>query len=151
MKITLTKTWFTLIILILLVPACRPKTTRTQSQATADMVIIYQREGGFAGLAEQWTIHPGGSISAPREQELEGDEDETTTVFTLAASEETEKLEASYVPDDNCCDKFIYTITIQTGDEEQIIETSDDVQQPQHLTDLMTAIDNLIAGADALE
>lgn len=150
MKTILTKIWFALLISLLIIPACR-QDDQSQSQAAVDMVIIYQREGGFGGLTDQWTIHPDGSIVAPREQELKGDEEGTAAVFSLASSAETEKLAASYVPDDNCCDKFIYTITIQTGDQEQTIETSDDVQQPQHLTDLLTAIDGLIADAAEIQ
>ena len=41
--------------------ACGPDVTAVKGVAT-DIVIVYQREGGFTGITQEWTIHPDGRV-----------------------------------------------------------------------------------------
>lgn len=140
------KRWFFFLIFIFLVTGCRP-TVRSASTIDTSMVIVYQKEGGFAGQSQEWEIFPDGRINAPGGAELTAEQQDTTDVFTAAASDKIQNLADSYVPEDNCCDKFVYTIVIKTGNDEKSIETSDDVEQPPELTDFLSEIDQLITRA----
>lgn len=144
------KSWLILLIIVLLGAACNPA-VRSESIATADDVIIYQREGGFAGLSQEWTIYSDGTVYAPGEQELAADPDDIAELLSLSTSAEVSALDGSYVPKDNCCDKNIYTVTITDGDQEKTIRTTDDAQQPEELTELLAAIEELIANASTAE
>ena len=144
------KSWFLFIIVVLLTTACGPA-VRSVSGVSTDIVIIYQREGGFAGTSQEWVIYPDGSIEAPGEQELTADRDDTSALLALTADDEISDLDDSYVPQDDCCDKYIYTITIKVGDQEKTIRSSDGADQPEELTDLLAAIEELIAKAATVE
>jgi hypothetical protein len=51
--------WFIWLLTGLLgLVACGPQATAVQGVAT-DIVIIYQREGGFTGITQVWTIYTG--------------------------------------------------------------------------------------------
>ena len=144
------KSWFLFIIVVLLTTACGPA-IRSVSGVSTDIVIIYQREGGFAGTSQEWVIHPDGSIEAPGERELAADPDDTSALLALTTDDEISDLGDSYVPQDDCCDKYFYTITIKVGDQEKTIRSSDGADQPEELTDLLAAIEELIAKAASVE
>jgi len=69
-------------------------------------------------------------------------------LLAKAAAVESSSLQKSYVPEDACCDLFIYTIIVKVGDQETMIRTSDGAEQPEQITSLLSDIENLILMAE---
>ncbi len=142
------KTHFILLIIGLLgLAACRPGAAPVPGVST-DIVITYQREGGIAGITQEWIIFPDGRIIGPGDQEMTVPPQDVIALLAKAAAVESSSLQKSYVPEDACCDLFIYTIIVKVGDQETMIRTSDGAEQPEQITSLLSDIENLILMAE---
>ena len=141
--------WFLSALLGLV--ACGPEFVSVESVA-ADSVIIYQREGGFTGGTQKWTIHPDGRVQQdPGENQLTVSPDRVIDLLAMTAGAGFSDMQDSYIPDDNCCDQYTYTITIKSGDLERTVQTSDGSDHPEQLTAVLVAIEDLISAAEPLE
>ncbi|MDX1412917.1 MAG: protealysin inhibitor emfourin [Candidatus Promineifilaceae bacterium] len=140
--------WLILQFIVFLGTACGPA-VRSASSIPTDVVIVYQQEGGFAGITKEWIILPDGTITAPGEEILTAEPNEIEELMNMSTSDDIFALKDTYVPKDHCCDQFIYTVTITDGAEEKTIRTSDGIQQPEELTELLTVIQQVIADAEA--
>jgi hypothetical protein len=139
-----------LLIGLLGLAACAPDAAPVEGVST-DIVITYQREGGVAGITQEWVIYPDGKIIAPGGQEMKVPPHEVIALLAKAAEIESSSLKESYVPDDACCDQFIYTIIVKVGDQDTTIRTSDGAEQPDQLTSLLTSIEDLLSQAEPIK
>jgi hypothetical protein len=144
--------WFIWLLTGLLgLVACGPQATAVQGVAT-DIVIIYQREGGFTGITQVWTIYPDGSIlSDPGQNELAIPPERVIDLLAITAEAGFSDMQDSYIPEGNCCDQYTYTITVKLGDQEKSVQTSDGSAHPEQLTVVLAAIEELISMAEAVE
>jgi hypothetical protein len=124
--------------------ACSPDTAPVRGVST-DIMITYQREGGVAGITQEWVIYSDGKIIGPGRQEMKVPPQEVIALLTKAAELESSSLNESYVPDNACCDQFVYTIIFKVGDQETMVRTSDGADQPEQLTSLLTSIEDLLS------
>jgi hypothetical protein len=121
----------------------------TEGSLPDDAVVIYGRSGGFAGLQQEWTIHPDGRIILPDGSQKQVAAAQAQAVFDAIQSANFRSLNAAYLPEDTCCDLFSYSVTVQTGSESQTITTMDGAANvPESLTAVFQAIDNLIQTID---
>ena len=142
------KAHFILLLIGLLgLAACKSDSAPVPGVST-DIVITYQREGGFAGITQEWIIFPDGRIIGPGDQEMMVPSKEVIALLAKAAEVESSSLQKSYVPEDACCDQYIYTVIVKVGDQETMVRTIDGAEQPEQLTSLLSDIENLILMAD---
>ena len=130
--------------------ACGPDAAPVKGVST-DIVITYQRQGGVAGITQEWVIYPDGKIIGPGGQEMKVPPQEVIALLAKAAEIESSSLKESYVPDNNCCDQFIYTIIVKVGDQETKVRTSDGAEQPEQLTSFLTGIEELLSQAEPIK
>ncbi len=139
-----------LLIGLLGLAACGPDAAPVKGVST-DIVITYQREGGIAGITQEWIIYPDGQIIGPGGKEMEAPPQDVIALLAKAAEIESSSLKESYVPDDACCDQFIYTVIVKVGDQETKVRTSDGAEQPEQLTSLLTGIEDLLSKAEPIK
>ncbi len=119
-----------------------------QADIAMDTIIIYEREGGFAGMSQEWVIHMDGTIEGPGDEQLAVPPEEVLEVVETGVESEIATLAPALSTPDACCDQFIYTITVISGDAEWSFVTSDSAQQPQEVSELFFMVQRLIAGAE---
>jgi len=130
--------------------ACGPDAAPVKGVST-DIKITYQRQGGVTGITQEWEIYPDGRIVGSGGQELQVPPQQVISLLAEAAQLQSSSLQDTYVSDDACCDQFIYTVIVQVGDQETMIQTSDTAEQPEQLTSLLTGIEDLISNAEPIK
>ena len=139
-----------LLIGLLGLAACGPDAAPVKGVST-DIVITYQREGGVAGITQEWIIYPDGQIIGPGGKEMKAPPKEVIALLAKAAEIESSSLKESYVPENACCDQFIYTVIVKVGNQETKVRTSDGAEQPEQLTSLLTGIEDLLSKAEPIK
>ncbi len=84
-------------------------------QLEEDVVFIFTRSGGLAGVDEVWTLYTDGRLLSKDEGDFQVSKDQA---LTLAAELERTGLFSASTPAGlkvECCDRFLYTLTFQTG------------------------------------
>lgn len=144
--------YLTLLFILLVGAACGPSMTGdevAEPDAVSDAAIIYNRSGGFAGVQQEWMIYPDGRIEFPDGSQKQVDSAQAQALFETIQSANFQSLNASYVPEDACCDLFTYTVTLQAGDETYTVTTMDEApNEPAALTAVRQTIDELIQSAE---
>jgi hypothetical protein len=121
------------------------------SGISTDSSLTYQREGGLAGINQEWIILPDGRIIAPDGEEMQVPPQEAVDLLSRSAEIEPASTSISYVAGDECCDQFFYTIIIKVGDQEITLQTSDGANHPESITSLIEDIEQLISMAEPAE
>ncbi|MEU4623542.1 hypothetical protein AB0G04_26655 [Actinoplanes sp. NPDC023801] len=66
--------------------------------------VLVQRAGGLAGTVERFVVNRAGADAAGAK------------VLALTAGQRFRQLQASYLPADLCCDRFVYTVVARYAD-----------------------------------
>ena len=117
-------------------------------------VITFERNGGIAGIAEEWTLQPDGQITLK-----DGQTDDTQT-WQIPAEQMTQlltdiealgffALDGNYLPLDTCCDRITYQLTIQNEAGQHTISTLD--AAPDVPETVWTILDKIGAVVDNLK
>ena len=87
-----------------------PTVTATPTLAS-NTAVIFKRSGGIAGLNEAWTIFTDGRVetNSPTQPNLSAEE--VAQLLENLASSGFFELNSSYLPEDTCCDRFLYELT----------------------------------------
>jgi hypothetical protein len=127
-----------------------PLASPLKGQGTAqEITVSYHRSGGFAGTDDTWTITADGAVShqgpaAGTPQQLTTAHMAELTAAIYAANFLT--LEDSYVPQDTCCDRYQYEITVMIGGHSKTVRTIDaSPTAPAELTQLVETLNRLVA------
>lgn len=139
-----------LLIGLLGLAACGPDAAPVRGVST-DIEITYKRQGGIAGITQEWIIYPDGRIIGSEGQELKVPPEQVISLLAEASEIDSSTLQESYVPDNACCDQFIYTIVVKVGDQETMLQTSDGAEQPEQVTSFIISIENLISQAEPIK
>lgn len=112
-----------------------------------DAVILYQKSGGFAGVNESWWVYKDGRLRDQTGNEWQLPVQEVETL--LASSKQAGLVQTSmnYLPDDYCCDQFVYNLIVRQ-DEGNIyqVTTADGLEStPQELFQLLDQVATAIA------
>jgi hypothetical protein len=138
---------YVLVFVLLFAVACTPifQSGEMGSVLSEETVIVYGRSGGFAGLQQEWTIHADGRIDLPDGSRKQVDAARVQSLFDTIQTANLQTLNESYLPENDCCDLFTYTLTVQTGSNTQTITTMDGASNmPEELTAVFQTIDQLI-------
>ena len=155
--------WTSLVVALMLA-ACAPTTmpapiaTRGPSPlasplagqaASQEISITYHRSGGFAGTDDTWTLSADGAVS--HQGQPPGTPEQLTAAQKAelsAAVRDTNfmSLEDSYVPQDTCCDRYLYEITVTIDGHSKTVRTADaSPTAPAELTRLVDTLNRLVA------
>ena len=103
------------------------------------------QEGGFAGVDLTWSIYENGLIVTPAGEELSvapAVVDELLEIITQSGFFEIVQSKSSNI----CCDFFTYTLTVSTGEQNNVITLSDgDPNKPAGLSEAISAVQQVIA------
>lgn len=115
--------------------ACAPTTMGPQTPW-----IVFHRSGGIAGFDETWSIFANGRVEhrgsgVGRSVFLRDDQVRELSKVVRAAN--FEALADSYVPEESCCDRFFYEITVMLDGRSKTVNTLDAApDEPPALTRL---------------
>lgn len=135
------------IILFSLLVGCEPG-SRQENIALDEIKIVYGREGGIAGVEQEWIIHPDGLIEGPGDLELLAPPEDVMAILESGATADIEEFAALATTPDSCCDQFTYTLAFMVGEETWNLAMNDDSEQPQEVNELFLMVEALIAEAE---
>lgn len=127
-----------------MIPAETP--TRDLAPNTA---VVFQQAGGIAGIEQEWTIHTGGRIQGPNNSEREVAPEEVEQLLERIEATGFFELNDAYLPEDTCCDRFFYTITVVNGSQVHTVKTLDGTpDMPEALQQTLSIIQTFIDNND---
>ncbi len=113
--------------------------------------IVYHRSGGFAGTDDTWKISPDSTVA--HQGQTAGTLEQLTTaqMAELTAAIRAANfmsLEDSYIPQNTCCDRYMYEITVTLGGQSKTVSTIDaSPTAPNELTQLIDTLNRLLIPA----
>ena len=112
------------IVVLLLLSGCVAETAyapeaETGGTATAvptatfasNTAVIFKRTGGIADLNEEWTIFADGRIETNSAIKPQLSSEQVSQLLNSLESAGFFSLDNSYLPEDSCCDRFLYEVT----------------------------------------
>jgi hypothetical protein len=126
-------------------PVATPTVAPDAIPALPDTFIVYQREGGFAGTSDTWTIYPTGRVVDDDGAVWEVPVEQVAPLFTLVESPGFKELNAKYVPLGVCNDCFTYTLMVYGQGDPQIVTFVDGANWPEPLQQAVSAINEVVA------
>ncbi len=134
--------------------ASSPLPTAEWSMPDSDTMIIFERSGGIAGVQETWRFFGDGR--AVREERRKGAREQmqlSADVVNDAVQRIVEggfmDLAEEYVPDNPCCDRFTYRLTVVSGGTVKTVTTMDAAAQPPALAEALAIVNGLISQTGA--
>jgi len=114
--------------------------------AVSEISITYQRSGGLVGAHDTWLIDPQGKVSSPGSgaaaQLTSAQMAELIAAIRLA---NFMTLQDSYLPQDTCCDRYEYIVTITVNGQSKTVRTIDaSPTAPPALTHLINTLTRLV-------
>lgn len=101
-----------------------PAETPTRDLAPNTAVIFHQA-GGIAGIEQEWIIYTDGRIQGPNNSEREVAPEQVEQLLDSIEATGFFELNGTYLPEDTCCDRFFYTITVVNGSQVHTVKTLD--------------------------
>lgn len=110
--------------------------------------IVYEVSGGIAGISEKWTIYLDGQVVSEEGSRRLVTTEQVTELLSQVEAKGFFELNDRYVPFDTCCDRFLYTISVQyNGKYHQVTMLEATPDTPQSVWDILAAVQRLIEGA----
>jgi len=125
-----------LVITTLSLSACGDDTTATTDGPISGSLHM---SGGLEGLDETWSLATDGTITGPAGETGQISESDLAMVRAAIAAADFFDLDPEYMPEDICCDRFIYVLTLSGGDQTNTVTTIDAAQAPESLFRLIGA------------
>ncbi|MDQ2669455.1 MAG: hypothetical protein M3Y31_02375 [Gemmatimonadota bacterium] len=129
------------------VPADTAQPASASEAAIPDSIplLVVEQEGGIGGASSELTLFRNGDATLARDPAPGGIPVRRWTVApadyqaieALLRRADFRALDAEYLPDDTCCDRITYTITVPGAAESRTIRTMDAAQQPDILAELI--------------
>ena len=112
---------------------------------TAD-VIRFTRSGGFAGLDEEWVVTSDGVVSLNGEAKATVTETQLDQLLVEVEGLGFFEMQNTYLPQDTCCDKFSYTLTIVADGQKNTVSTIDAAEDaPAELWEIIGMVTEFLA------
>ncbi len=110
--------------------------------------IIYHRSGGVAGTDDTWKISLDGTVAHQGQTAGTPEQLATAQMAELTAALRAANfmsLEDTYVPQNTCCDRYTYEITVTLGSQSKTVTTIDaSPTAPAELTQLIDTLNRLL-------
>ncbi len=132
-----------------------PDTTPDRAKGTplleGNALIIFRRSGGLVGVSESWVIYKDGQVAYQEEIEGEsatGELEAQELAGLLALVEETGffSFSDSYMPQNTCCDRFSYGVTVMKDGQSKTVTAMDGAEAPEGLWSIIGELNGLLAG-----
>lgn len=107
--------------------------------------------GGVAGIDDTWTLATDGTVTRPDGSLAMADPDDLEALRDAITDARFFSLEGRYLPEDTCCDRFEYRISLTQGDQAHAVVTIDDADAPESLFALIDAFRDAVENASDLE
>ncbi len=118
---------------------------QADSAMAAEVILTYERSGGYAGRTETWTIFSDGNVLNSKGKMQLGNAKAITNILNQAENAEFFNLEKVYMPKNTCCDRFTHVLTIHTKGETHQVTTLDDAPNtPDSLWELLESVQEYI-------
>ena len=106
--------------------------TTTTVPGTASSGSIHL-SGGLEGLDQTWIIEADGTVLGPDGYLGQLAADARARLEAAITAADFFDLDDEYLPDDICCDRFLYEVTITRGGETHTVTTLDAADAPESL------------------
>lgn len=111
----------------------------------ADVVFLFRRSGGLAGVEEEWTLYKDGRLLSNTGEEYHVTQAQIDTL--LADLERVNLFSAPPVTGlkVECCDRFLYDLTVQSGERLIAVQAADGAQNvPEAVWDAIGKVQEFI-------
>ncbi|MBK8901146.1 MAG: hypothetical protein IPM53_08185 [Anaerolineaceae bacterium] len=116
--------------------------TATNAPNTA---VVFKRSGGLAGLNEQWTIFTNGRVETNTTITPQLSAEQVSQLLSSLESAGFFALDNTYLPDDTCCDRYLYEITaVQDTTFHRVTTLENTPDMPEALQQTLRLIQNLL-------
>lgn len=123
-------------------PTSTVASTPTVSPNTA---VVFKRSGGLAGLNEQWTIFANGRVETNTATQPQLSAEDVSQLLSSLATTGFFELDNTYLPEDTCCDRFLYEITaVQETTFHSVTTLENTPDMPEALQQSLRLIQNLL-------
>jgi len=114
-------------------------------------LIVFRRSGGLMGVSESWVIYEDGRVAYQEEikgESATGEIEAQELAGLLALIEEAGffSFRDSYMPQNICCDRFSYEITVFQDGRNKRVTTMDGAEAPEGLWTIIGELNKLLAG-----
>lgn len=125
-----------------------PATGSLEETAGEPPAITFEQLGGLRGIGpgeSVWEFYEDGRVvvSDGRSWDLPTADVDELVEEMLAA--DFMALDADYMPEDTCCDRITYVITLHAADETHTVTTLEDAEMPQNLADVLQMLNQKVA------
>jgi hypothetical protein len=132
-------------LIVIGLAACAP----TTAPATpSGLLVEYHISGGIAGLSQTWLIYGDGRVEhngSGTGQARQLSPDQITALVAAIRATNFMALKESYVPQNQCCDRFLYVMTVTLDGQTKTVRTLDAApDEPPALTQLLGVINILL-------
>ena len=111
-------------------------------------LLVYHRTGGFQGVNDIWTVAANGQVSYQGQLTNTAQQLNTTQMTELEAAVRSANfmsLQDSYVPENDCCDRYTHEITVSVAGQTKTVRTVDaSPTEPAGLTSLIQTLNQLL-------
>ncbi len=116
--------------------------------APMGVILQYQRVGGIGGFDETWTIEASGRVTHAGRgpgTDRQLTPDQLAQLIGAIRAAQAAGLNASYVPVNTCCDRFMHTLTLALDGDTRTVTTLDAApDEPPALTNLLATLSGLL-------
>ena len=146
------------ILIVLALTGCSVETAHapeTQIEPTSTAVptptnapntaVVFKRSGGLAGLNEQWTVFTNGRIETNTTIEPQLSDEQVSHLLSSLESAGFFELDTTYLPEDTCCERYLYEITaVQDTTFHSVTTLENTPDMPEALQQSLRLIQNLL-------
>lgn len=125
-------------------PEATPTTAPTATFAP-DTAVIFKRSGGIAGVNEGWVIFTDGRIETNTGINPQLSAEQVSQLLTSLESVGFFELDDTYLPEDTCCDRYLYAVTAVQGTRFHTVTTLENTpDMPESLQQTLRLIQNTL-------
>jgi hypothetical protein len=146
------------IVFLFLLAGCTVQTAHApeaQAEATAtpaptatyepNTAVIFKRSGGIAGVDEQWVLFLDGRIQTSNSIQPQLSAEEVNQLLDSLETVGFFELNNSYLPEDSCCDRFLYEITaLQNSTFHSVTTLENTPDMPEPLQQSLRLVQNAL-------
>jgi hypothetical protein len=103
--------------------------------------------GGVAGIDDTWTLADDGIVTRPDGTLAVADPADLAVLAAAIADARFFSLDDEYLPEDTCCDRFEYRVSLAQGERSHTVVTIDDADAPEGLFAVIEAFQAVVANA----
>ena len=126
--------------------AALPAATPSDGRAAVypNTIIVYQREGGFAGTSDKWTIYPTGRIVAADGAAWQVPAEQVEPLFASVQSSAFASLATAKPATKPCADCYTHTVTVFGPGAPQTVTFTDGTHLPAPLPQILAEVNRFV-------